>query len=451
MNGLCAKRAYWTQHNENNPDQTVLFLESSVADLRNGREAFESKLHDILTEAGVTVERLPQDELNDKVVTRHIARFSSMCLQYIQKAKKRRLSPEDMAKVIASATNLDLKTNSFLSIANNIYRRYQNGLIAKGLTDFDDLIGSAIELIHETNASCKIRIQDDRYVPLNELRWIIIDEYQDFSQLFFDLVSAIKFYNPSVRLFCVGDDWQAINSFAGSDLRYFVDFESGTPGGCIGELRNNYRSSAIIVNTGNIFMDGKGHGSVSLPCKPTGQVETIHTDTVFIEQRKGDQFSEDRKKDEQFQTWITRHGERWPADQGLRIGRILKACNKILSDPKYDSKTTFVILRRVERLGTGYDNMQVFGSKLKNSLDVENEESRFQHFAKRVHCGTVHSYKGLEADVVIVLGVNEGNFPKIHPDNELYSVFGVTATDVLSEEERLFYVAITRAKQDLYC
>ena len=54
-----------------------------------------------------------------------------------------------------------------------------------------------------------------------------------------------------------------------------------------------------------------------------------------------------------------------------------------------------------------------------------------------MHCGTIHSYKGLEADVVIVVAVNEYNFPKIHPDNELFAILGVTPDRVLAEEERL--------------
>jgi DNA helicase-4 len=86
---------------------------------------------------------------------------------------------------------------------------------------------------------------------------------------------------------------------------------------------------------------------------------------------------------------------------------------------------------------------------LKKTLQSE-ELKQFGDFEERVHCGTVHSYKGLEADVVIILNVNKSNFPKIHSDNQLYAIFGVTDASILSDEERLFYVAITRAKQGLY-
>jgi DNA helicase-4 len=48
----------------------------------------------------------------------------------------------------------------------------------------------------------------------------MIDEFQDFSQMFFELIDAIRSQNVTTRVFCVGDDWQAINGFAGSDLRF---------------------------------------------------------------------------------------------------------------------------------------------------------------------------------------------------------------------------------------
>ncbi len=57
-----------------------------------------------------------------------------------------------------------------------------------------------------------------------KLKYILIDEYQDFSKLFFDLILAIKCFNPKVQIFATGDDFQAINGFAGSDLNYFTNF-----------------------------------------------------------------------------------------------------------------------------------------------------------------------------------------------------------------------------------
>ena len=122
------------------------------------------------------------------------------------------------------------RTGTFLHIANNLYRRYQQALADCKKIDFDDLMHAAIERVHQSKGECQIRIEDDHFIALNELRWIMIDEYQDFSRLSYDLIDAIRAYNRQVNLFCVGDSWQAINAFAGSDLRYFDGFSTVIPG-----------------------------------------------------------------------------------------------------------------------------------------------------------------------------------------------------------------------------
>ncbi|MEZ4736847.1 MAG: 3'-5' exonuclease [Caldilineaceae bacterium] len=63
---------------------------------------------------------------------------------------------------------------------------------------------------------------------------------------------------------------------------------------------------------------------------------------------------------------------------------------------------------------------------------------------------TIHSYKGLEADIAIIADGNSENFPFIHPDHQLLLPLGVTIEEVIKEEERLFYVAMARAKEQLY-
>lgn len=445
------KRAYWERHNLKHPDQRVTFLETSVAQLRNGREAFEKTLAGLLRDAGVTFRKLPEEQLQKDLVIKRIARLSTMCLQYIQKAKKQRLSPEDLAEKITASPDLDSKTKAFLRIANGLYRRYEHALAENNLIDFDDLMAEAIDCVHRDKGNCQIRTGEDRFVSMNQLQWIMIDEYQDFSRLFYDLIDAIRHHNNELRLFCVGDDWQAINAFAGSDLKFFTGFTKHLSDGTVGDLRNNYRSAREIVEAGNVFMRGKGNGRPSIPKRHelTGRIQVCHTDKIWIEQRAGAEYSQERTSDERFYTWITIGGARRRADPGLRIGRMLKKCHSILVDDTYDSDTKFAILSRVDQLGMGYPNMGAFHRKLRETLEPD-EKRKFGKFDDRVRCGTVHSFKGLEADVVIVLGVNQTNFPKIHPDNELFSIFGVSPAEVFAEEERLFYVAITRAKRDLY-
>jgi len=70
--------------------------------------------------------------------------------------------------------------------------------------------------------------------------------------------------------------------------------------------------------------------------------------------------------------------------------------------------------------------------------------------SKNIICSTVHSFKGKERDLIIIVDATCKKYPIIHPDNDLMELLGVTAQKVLEEERRLFYVAVTRAKKELY-
>ena len=63
----------------------------------------------------------------------------------------------------------------------------------------------------------------------------------------------------------------------------------------------------------------------------------------------------------------------------------------------------------------------------------------------RISISTTHSFKGLESDAVIVLDANKNAYPLIHPTWEFFRIFGVNEKTICSEEQRLFYVALTRA------
>ena len=87
-----------------------------------------------------------------------------------------------------------------------------------------------------------------------------------------------------------------------------------------------------------------------------------------------------------------------------------------------------------------YHNLDLFEDKLKK---------HFRHTDIKV--GSIHKFKGLEADIAIILECNQGVYPLIHPDNSLYSILGRNAKNILDEERRLFYVALTRGREQVYC
>lgn len=441
------KREYWQNHNQTNPSRPVNFLETSIRDTQLGRARFEKHLKQLLSNIGVICTKLPQEVLIEKVIRKHIARFSRMCLQFIQRAKKQCLTPKDLDNKISSFAFSCEKEKVFCLIANRIYHRYAQELEEANLIDFDDLMALAVDRINRARGNVVINPTSESALNLNTLKWLMVDEFQDFSPLFFNLIKALRSHNPSLRLFCVGDNWQAINGFAGSDLTYFNDFGRHFTDAVLLDLENNYRSQPNIVAQGNAFMAGK-HGAPSVPkaSLPSEPIRLIYSNTVFVEQRPNVPLEDN--PDRVFMTHQMSRGELVNCDRNGKMARLFKACYSIMSAYPLDT-TKFMILNRNNYLGFKYESMSKFKTKLKSCFR-QNEQKDFRGFDAQVDCLTAHRSKGEEADVVIVLNAVDRKFPIIHSDNELYRLLGISIEEVFAEEERLFYVAITRAKHSLY-
>ena len=91
-------------------------------------------------------------------------------------------------------------------------------------------------------------------------------------------------------------------------------------------------------------------------------------------------------------------------------------------------------------------NLKSFREKLCriliNNKIIEDEET--------IKISTMHSSKGMEEDIVILLEANENILESVHPDNELFEIFGDNLETALEDQKRLFYVAITRAREKVY-
>lgn len=441
------KRAYWRNHNQKNPNRHVTFLETSIGDMQRGRVVFEKHLKQLFADIGVTCTKLSEEVLIEKVFRKHIARFSRMCLQFVQRAKKQCLTSDDLDNKISNFDFSCEKEKVFCLIANRINHRYAKELEEASLIDFDDLMALAVDRIETERGNVVLDPTSDSALNLNTLKWLMVDEFQDFSPLFFNLVRALRTYNDRLKLFCVGDNWQAINGFAGSDLKYFEKFGDYFPDSVLLDLQNNYRSQPNIVAQGNAFMANTS-GPLSIPKArlPKAPVHLIASNRVFIEQRSN--VSLEDNSDRPFMTHVMSRGELVDCDKGGKMARLFKTCYTIMSEYPLET-TSFMILNRNNYLGFKYENMSRFKSKLKSCF-VEQGQSDFRNFDAQVDCLTAHRSKGEEADVVILLNALDRNFPIFHPDNELYRLLGISIDEVYAEEERLFYVAITRAKNSLY-
>ena len=424
------KRRYWREKN-------IVLIETSTADMRLGRTHFEAILKQRLEDAGITCHKLPQEELYEKVEHDHLTKFAEMLTQFIQRAKKKRLSPTKMQREIDAYEPRDERESIFLQLASRVYKEYEQEKENQNRIDFDDLLMRATQRVHETEGRYSIRVDHQRDIRMNDLRWIMIDEYQDFSPLFYQLIQSIREYNPSVRLLCVGDDWQAINAFAGSELTFFEKFEEKIGNAEVTHLLTNHRSQAKIIENSNALMDG-GPKAVSLPDKRGGLVQIEFIDDTWLELRR--EKEEAHRADKRFR--FLKKGE----NDDVMAAKYAKCCYQIITDPENVGKTVAVLSRTNRFHSVSLGN---FWRKLIECLNEEDKKAIGKPEDK-IRVETVHSFKGLEAEIIILVRACEGAYPLIHPDNALFTIFGRNEADTIDEEKRLFYVALTRAKEKLY-
>lgn len=218
-----AKRDFWSQQ----PGWEL--LEYSPRDLLSGgTDSFVKCLVSDLAARGLKPNRLDDEEIWSRISKRAVDRFSSAMTTFIGRCRKEDLEPLDLAVLIDDHRPASPSEAAFLEIAEKILVGYLDRLSALGSEDFDGLMWRAIRAVRRGDTKF-VRDRGQERGDLAQLDFLLIDELQDFSKMFFELVKAIQMHNPDVRLFCVGDDWQAINGFAGSDLGYFQRFQVAFP------------------------------------------------------------------------------------------------------------------------------------------------------------------------------------------------------------------------------
>jgi DNA helicase IV len=158
--------------------------------------------------------------------------------RFIVIAKTYSLEPDDIEKRLKSES-WSKKQEAFAEIAIPIYKIYQEELKKGNFIDYSDMINLAVKEL-KANAN----FYKDKY------EHILIDEYQDISTQRYELVNELMKKNNKCKLFCVGDDWQSIMGFAGSNLDFFVNFERYFDHPARTDLTINYRSVKSIVETG---------------------------------------------------------------------------------------------------------------------------------------------------------------------------------------------------------
>ena len=385
-----------------------------------------------------------------------LVRFSKMMALFVNRAQQKFLAGENTLHASVSRRlseeGVTHRERLFVELGAECYRRYhwylldgkmKRRLAKVGLgdygTDFNLLVSWASKLISGGGKEVMGLLGGKKYV--------LIDEYQDFSQLFLAVVLAIRKVVPAVKLFVVGDDLQAINRFAGSDVEYFREFENYFPDGARRlMISTNYRCDREIVGRARKFMR-KGRedkGEFRAFSRKMGQVVLVDPRLTECKVATVDYDKRVSAVDRIYINMVRRMLRREPKRS---VVRYIKAVVEIIEKNKGASE--IMLLHRNNETNLAGMSLVDLGRGLKWGLARLGIMTEAE-FEERVRIMTMHKSKGLEAEVVIILEADEGVIPKTHPDTILYTVFGETEEVSLSDQKRLFYVAMTRAKKRLY-
>ena len=407
------KREFW----RDKPNWNL--VERFPIDIKNTGTDFETKLINELQALGLTTRKLSDEEVWRKLKPRAIDTFTKSVKTFIQRCRKLDLGVEELDSLIRSHDFQSSYEKSFAKVGQELYSHYLALLKPGLLEDFDGLLIRACELL-DSGFTSFARNKGEEVGNLASVQHVLVDEFQDFSMLFYRMLTGIKRNSPSVQFLCVGDDWQAINGFAGSDLSYFRDFaqkelfqNSDTKW-----IHTNYRSAARIVNAGNALMREFGDEATAKDLKSGKVLITYH-----------DQFTPTS-----FENLEHQNDEITPL--------LLRVVCKLLISHK-----EITILSRTNRIKhkvnysnsatTADSDLQKFKKHLDSFLKTEDRP--------RVSISTTHMFKGLESDAVIVIDANQNLYPLIHPTWEFFRLFGYNEAKIIDEERRLLYVALSRA------
>jgi DNA helicase-4 len=281
----------------------------------------------------------------------------------------------------------------FLTIVLNIYMIYQKYLQDNNEIDFDDIIIQATDVIKNNGI-------------LKKYKYIMVDEYQDTSYIRFQLIRKIVLKTNS-SLLAVGDDFQSIYRFTGCDINIFINFNKYFPDAIIKKITTSYRTSDELIKVaGNFVMQNRKQLKKSL--KSNKHLNSCVKVILF--------------KD---------------------YSTILE---KIINEIYEKYFTSILILGRYNKDIKKYICDKIFKLEGDKVTYLKNNNIRIRYL-------TVHKSKGLEDDNVILINVIDDvmGFPsKLKSDNIFKYVFPKIDKYKYSEERRLFYVALTRSKNNVY-
>lgn len=314
--------------------------------------------------------------------------FFKEIISIIQKLKSENIAKET---ILLRKTILP-KERFLLKIIYILMNEYEIELKSQGMIDFDDMITLAAKKVNETR--------------MRKLKYILIDEYQDTSNIRFSLIKSMK-EKTKAKLMVVGDDFQSIYRFSGCKLELFLNFTDYFSNSHTLKLQNTYRNSQQLIDiVGTFILKNKNQLNKNLKSKKKNN-NPIHI--------------------------------LWYQDEKTEFVKLLEKL--------YQSNQKKIMILGRNNDDINYILMSEF-EYLKDNTILWKKYPDMKLYYK-----TVHRSKGLEEDNVILIHVeNSSNgFPNKRKESKIMKkLFPNYDSYPYAEERRLFYVALTRTKNNIY-
>lgn len=403
-NGKTATQAYqdsmtWKRnlHREN---QTSL-IEFYAYERMEG--TLQTALKEKLEDASVTLIPQSSEEIwnqvtgkEDSVIDGLVELFETL----INLIKSNGYTIETVKRICQNGTHAH-NNHMLLSLLEPISRSYDQYLSNREEIDFNDMINLASKYVRQ-----------GKYT--NPYKYVIVDEYQDISYARFALLKCLR-DSRNYDLFCVGDDWQSIYRFAGSDIGFILNFSAYWGATEISRIETTYRFSQRLIDISSGFIMQNPaqikkyiRGKIAGPDFPLGEISGYN-----------DKYAIEALSDEL--------NDLPQGSSVFLIGRY-----------SFDAK----LLHNSKLFSCRYNNTSGY-------IDVKMESRPDLNMIFL----TAHKSKGLQADYVFIINNKKGRmgFPSKIQDAPIFDLL-LNHCDPFpySEERRLFYVALTRAKKKAF-
>ena len=387
---------------------------------RDGRTILEH-LREQLEAKGIVLEPRSPQEVYERLVSteedQYISKLVRLICQFIHNFKTNGY-PTDMFREMRQQSN-NVRTQLFLDVCRQCYMEYTQKLDDADAVDFEDMINDSAKILRQ---------QREDGVKLN-YKYIIIDEYQDISRQRFNLAKELSDICDA-KIIAVGDDWQSIFAYAGSDISLFTKFSDIMGYGEELKITRTYRNAQDIIDVAGSFIQ-KNTSQIQKHLESAKRIEMPFVIEVY---------SEDKKESEE-------KGGKW-----LHLANAVdRAIGHILETRLAEGKPESSSILLIGRYNFDGYNLARSGRFTYNEKTGIVKSSTFPK--ANLTFLTAHRSKGLGFDNVIIINAINSTygFPsKIDDDPVLKLVVKDDRSIDYAEERRLFYVAMTRTKNRVY-